>query len=433
MVLRSKFFHYMIPSVIAMWVFSIYTIVDGFFVANYTGVHQLAAVNLSTPFVTFLFAIAILFAVGAQTIIGILLGRGERNRANQLFTFTTVFILFFSILLTIVCQIHLDKIIVFLGAEEEYFSYAQDYLHIILYFAPFFILSYTFEVLVKIDGYPLTSIVGVLAASVCNIVLDYLFIARFQWDVKGAALATGLAQVLSAILFFLHFRMARGYLRFTSFSLQKQLRHLKTVLFIGFGEAISEMNQGVILFIFNLFILKFLGDQMIAPFAVINYISLLVSVTFAGIIQGAQPLISYYYGAKEKKKYLKIIKYSLLCVLISSLVFYALVFLFSHHLLGLFLEDPILTAKTVAPLRQFGLIFLLAGYSIFVAGAASAINRPKYSILINSCRGALILIPSLIFTIFVLGRDFFWYAAILSETINFILSLFVFRKLFLQK
>jgi len=214
MSLNKQFFKFVIPSIIAMWVFSIYTIVDGFFVANFAGELELSAVTIVVPYVNFLFAIAIITGVGSQTIIGIELGKGNKDEANKVFTFIILFILAFSVLLALIAIIFMDQIIGFLGADSTLFHLSHDYLSVIVFFSPFYIIAYAFEVLVKVDGFPRTAIIGAVSACVTNIILDYILIHKFQMGVRGAALATGIAQFLSCLIFFIHFRAAKGYLRF---------------------------------------------------------------------------------------------------------------------------------------------------------------------------------------------------------------------------
>lgn len=432
MVLRNKFFHYMIPSVIAMWVFSIYTIIDGFFVANYSGVNQLAAVNFASPFVTFLFAVAVLFGVGGQTFIGILLGKGQRQKANEFFSFLTSFVFFFALFFMLLCQCMIPFLLDLLGAEAAFAYDTEQYLRILLCFSPFFILSYTLEVLVKVDGFPRTAIFGVLSACLCNIFLDYIFLAQLHWGVRGAALATGLAQMLSTLIFFLHYLKRRGYLSFVSFSFREMAPYLKQILSIGMGEGIAELNFAAILFLFNHFIARYVGVEMIAPYAVINYITLFVSVTFIGICQGAQPLLSYYYGAGLGKHNRMISVYSLFCILLSSIFCYFITYFFSEELLSLFLDQKELIAISVKPLRIYALIYFVAGYNMFVSGMTCSIKKPKYSILINLDRGLIFLIISLVFTTQFLGGQWIWLSGFLAEILTFAISIPLLFKIFFQ-
>lgn len=431
MSLNRQFFKFVIPSIIAMWVFSIYTIVDGFFVANFAGEMELSAVTIVVPYVNFLFAIAIITGVGSQTIIGIELGKGNRDEANKVFTFIILFILAFSIVLSILGIIFMNQIIRFLGADSSLFNLSHQYLSVIVFFSPFYIIAYAFEVLVKVDGFPRTAIIGAVSACVTNIILDYILIDKFQMGVKGAALATGIAQFLSCLIFFIHFRSAKGYLRFVKIKMTASeiIQYLKTTVAYGFGEFISELNAATFVFIFNLFIIKYLSPEYLSAYAVINYMSLFASSTFQGVCHGTLPLLSYYHGSEEKEKSLKIIKMSFIFIFIVSLIMYAIAFFGARTQFEMFLENKNMISASIRPMRIYALMFLLAGHNLFIASLSSAIGDPKYSIIINILRGSVALFISIYLCVHLLGTRYLFFGAIISEFIVFLISLYSLNKM----
>lgn len=431
MSLNRQFFKFVIPSIIAMWVFSIYTIVDGFFVANFAGEMELSAVTIVVPYVNFLFAIAIITGVGSQTIIGIELGKGNRDEANKVFTFIILFILAFSIVLSILGIIFMNQIIGFLGADSSLFSLSHQYLSVIVFFSPFYIIAYAFEVLVKVDGFPRTAIIGAVSACVTNIILDYILIDKFQMGVKGAALATGIAQFLSCLIFFIHFRSAKGYLRFVKIKMTASeiIQYLKKTVAYGFGEFISELNAATFVFIFNLFIIKYLSPEYLSAYAVINYMSLFASSTFQGVCHGTLPLLSYYHGSEEREKSLKIIKMSFIFIFIVSLIMYAIAFFGARTQFEMFLENKNMISASIRPMRIYALMFLLAGHNLFIASLSSAIGDPKYSIIINILRGSVALFISIYLCVHLLGTRYLFFGAIISEFIVFLISLYSLNKM----
>ena len=431
MSLSRQFFKFVIPSIIAMWVFSIYTIVDGFFVANFAGEMELSAVTIVVPYVNFLFAIAIITGVGSQTIIGIELGKGNKDEANKVFTFIILFILAFSLCLSILGIVFMNQIISFLGADSSLFNLSHQYLSVIVFFSPFYIIAYAFEVLVKLDGFPRTAIIGAVSACVTNIILDYILIDKFQMGVKGAALATGIAQFLSCLIFFIHFRSAKGYLRFVKIKMTAAeiIQYLKTTVAYGFGEFISELNAATFVFIFNLFIIKYLSPEYLSAYAVINYMSLFASSTFQGVCHGTLPLLSYYHGSEEREKSLKIIKMSFIFIFIVSLIMYAIAFFGARTQFEMFLENKNMISASIRPMRIYALMFLLAGHNLFIASLSSAIGDPKYSIIINILRGSVALFISIYLCVHLLGTRYLFFGAIISEFIVFLISLYSLNKM----
>ena len=166
--LKSDFLRFIIPSIIAQWVFSLYTMVDGIFVARGVSEVALTAVNISMPFTTGLFSISILFAVGNSTIVAILLGQGEKERANEVFTQNVVLLCTLSVLITILVIVFLEPFARFLGATDNILSYAKTYIGTIAPFSMAYILSYSFETLIKTDGYPKLATIYVTSGSVLN-------------------------------------------------------------------------------------------------------------------------------------------------------------------------------------------------------------------------------------------------------------------------
>lgn len=205
MSLKAKFLKYMIPSVVSMWVFSLYTMVDGIFVARGVGETALAAVNISMPFVNFIFALSLMFSTGASTIIAVYLGKKDIDSANKIFTMNTVLIIIFSLLIMGGVLLNLEKVATMLGATASTMDYVKHYLGIIVLFNGFFMVSYSLEVIIKTDGFPILATCGVIISAISNVVLDYLFIMVFHWGVMGAAIATGLSQVFSTVFFLVHF------------------------------------------------------------------------------------------------------------------------------------------------------------------------------------------------------------------------------------
>lgn len=429
--LKQRFINYILPSTISLWVFSIYSIVDGFFVARFAGVAEFSSVSLVIPFVNVLFALAILFSIGAQTLIGIDLGQGKLAEARQLFTFIMRFVTGFALAIMLLGFLFMKPLLFVLGAQGEFFELSQAYLRIILLFSPFFIISYSFEVLVKIDGFPRVAVIGATTSCLTNVLLDYIFIAHCHWSVTGAALATGLAQFLSTFIYILHFQRKIGPLSFvkTNISWRKATRHLAEMIYIGLGEFISEFNAASILFIFNTFILRYLGEAYIAPYAVMNYIALFVSCTYQGVCHGTAPLLSYYYGRKDQSAQQQLRRYGFVTIFGLSLLAYGFTFFGGHTILSLFLKEARQVEAATPMLRHYALTFLLSGYNVFIAAIASAVKRPIYGILINLGRGSVFLLLALWLILSFLGQRAFFYAAPLAELLTFALAAYTFYQL----
>ena len=212
--LKSDFLRFIIPSIIAQWVFTLYTMIDGMFVARGVSEIALTAVNLSYPFVAGLFSISILFAVGTSTVVAILLGEKQGKKANEVFTQNIVVLIILSLVITAVVLLWLEPFALFLGATKSTLPYVKTYIGTLAPFAICFIISYSFEILIKTDGFPKSATIIVTMGAVLNCILDYFFVMVFHWGVFGAAFATGLSQAFVIIFYLRHFLKKLGVLSF---------------------------------------------------------------------------------------------------------------------------------------------------------------------------------------------------------------------------
>ncbi len=199
----KKFFKYAIPSVFSMWIFTIYTMVDGIFVAKGVGEEALAAINISMPLINMAFGLSILFAIGASTKVSFYKGKNDLKSANKTFTLSSFIVFIIGLLFTVIALLNMDSLINILGSTLETKNYVKEYLSILVLFFPLYMTSYHFEVLIKADGYPNKAVITMVVGALVNIFLDYLFVLVFKWGIQGAAIATGLSQLMSFSVFLL--------------------------------------------------------------------------------------------------------------------------------------------------------------------------------------------------------------------------------------
>lgn len=415
--LKSQFKKYVIPSVSAMWVFSLYSMVDGIFVSKGVGSDALAAVNISTPYINTIFALSILFSTGATTIVSMTLGNGDNRKANEYFTLNTVVLVVLSAIIIALSLLNLDKLVVFLGATSSTITYVKEYLGTIILFVGFYIVSYSLEVLIKSDGYPHLSTIGVTISAITNIVLDYIFVLKLDYGVEGAALATGIARILSFSFFFIHFLRKKGKLQFVRFKFDFSI--VRRILLIGIPDFATEVSMAVIILIFNQSILKVIGEEALVSYSVICYINTLVLTTMMGISQGIQPICSYYYGKKDKESVLSILEMGLKSVRISSIIIFFVVVIFTNKIVSMFISnsDKELFSYTVNILRIFSVSFLIMGYNVIVSGFCVAVDKTMLAGIVSLGRGIVIITLSLIIMILLFGDDGIWISTFVSELI----------------
>ena len=426
--LLSNFIRFSTATIASLMVFSLYSIVDGLFVARGVGEYAMSAVNLAVPFMNAMFSIALLFAVGTSTIIAIYLGEGKGENANSLFTQNAVLLLVLGVVMSILVIVFLEPFALLLGAEEMTLPYVKDYLLGLAPFAFCFMVSYNMEILVKTDGHPRVALLTVITGCLANCVLDYVAIFILDWGIFGAAVATGVSQLLTVVLYLRHFMSKRSTFHFTRFRFDFSI--YRRLLPIGVSDSLTELCNGVMIFLFNHTILRCIGERGLVSYTIIAYANTLIINTTMGISQGAQPLISFHYGRKDEDSCRKLLKYGLISAAAVSIGCFVVLWIFAPQLTQAFLglEDLALNDYTVDAFRRYGVSYLLLGFNVFIGGYLTARERPRGAIAISTGRGLIVQAMALLALAAALGGDAIWFAPVISEVLVLVLSLVRLRK-----
>lgn len=427
--IKTRFMKYVVPSVAAMWVYTIYTMVDGMFVARGVGTTALAAVNISMPFINTAFALGILFAVGASTKASIYKGQGDMEKANKVFTVSTVTVFSLALIVAIAALLNLERLAMMLGADETTLPYVKDYLGIIIPFVVCYMTSYNLEVLIKADGYPQKAIVTTLAGAATNIVLDYVFVMVFHWGIKGAAIATGISQLMTLSIFLAHFLSKKSGFSFVK--IQWKFKEVVSMAKIGVADSVTEFSVGAIIFLFNNTLIRVSGNDGVVIYTVIAYVSQLILMTMMGINQGMQPLVSYYHGREEHKIHKYILRIALIVAGTASLAAFVWGVLYPNPVVAVFIDrgaDALLYENAVNAFKLFSFSFLPLGIVVILAGYFTALERPKSAMTISICRGLVLVVISLIIMTMLFGEIGIWLSMGVSETIALILAVTMYKR-----
>lgn len=420
---KKQFFKFVIPSVVSMLVFNLYTMVDGIYVARFVGEHALSAVNISMPYVNFIFAFSILFSVGTSTVVAIFRGENNMKSANETFTRNTIFLTVCALIITLLALVFQNELALFLGASEVTLPYVHDYLGVLIWFTFFFIVSYSMEVLVKTDGFPKLATAAVSVGAVTNIVMDYVLVVHVGMGIRGAAIATGLSQVLTFTVFTIHFLGKRGTIHWCKTTMD--LSVYKRIIPIGTADFITELSAGTIIFLFNHAILKHIGDNGVVTYTVITYIYNIVMMTFTGISQGMQPLVSFYRGRREENTCRLFLRYALYSTFAMSMLALAICLFMTPALVSIFIDASRaeLFTYTVHAFRIYSLCYLVIGYNILCSGYFAAVEKSGYSFAISLLRGFVLIAAS----IWIMGELFqgegIWYATLVCESSTLVVSI----------
>ena len=415
--LFKKFLKFTIPSIVSMWIFSLYSMVDGMFVAWGVGEHALTAVNLSLPFVSLIFTLGILLATGTSTVLSIALGQGDVEKARNYFNQNLFVVIVTTLVLSVVVLLNLDWVAHFLGSAPENHHLVKEYVGVIAAFSVFFTVSYNLEVQVKADGAPHVSIIGVTSCGLMNVLLDYIFVMHFHWGVWGAALATGLSQATSTLVFVVYFLTHRYPLRFGKF--KPDFGAYRRIIPLGTADGLSELSNGFVMFLFNHIIQRVIGLDALVSYTIIGYVNTLVLNCMIGIAHGIQPLSSYHLGAGERPICHRFLTYGVRFVAVLAVFFFGACQLFAGPIVGFFLShDSAMFASSVAALRMYSTAFLLLGFNVVVSGFFTAMDHPVPSLTISFGRGLVFISGCLMVMSTLFGATGIWLTPLVSETIT---------------
>ncbi len=426
--LKRDFFKFIVPCVINLIVFSLYSIVDGIFVSRYVGAYGLASINICHPFLSVLFCIGILLAVGASTLIADALGRKDTDYACFVFSENLIVTVIIGIVISALVYFFLTPFSMFLGADADTYIYTREYLGTLGWFSISFILEYSLEFLVKTDGNPILSLVAVISSSLINIFLDYVFVAVFSLGVFGAALATGISQVLATVVFLAYILTAKDGL-FTFKRFKWDFSVYKKLIPLGVADGSLEICSAIILWIYNRIIRGKYGADGIAAYTVVAYVNNLVFNMEIGVSQGMQPLVSYYHGAKDKASAQKLYKHALVFEMVLSVIVFACVLFFAGNISQMFIkEDNSIADISSKWLRIVSLSFPIIGFNIVSGGYLTAMLKPRKSIIISLLRAFFAQVIVLFTLYFVFGAGSVFYTAVIAEFVVLFVSISFVKK-----
>lgn len=424
----KNFIKYVSLNVIGMIGLSFYILADTFFVSKALGSTGLAALNFSISLYSIIHGTGLMIGIGAATAYVLKRSKNKQEDANKTFTTAIKIGIIIGIVFLIVGQLFSREISFLLGADNTTADYSSTYLKIIFTFAPFFILNNIFLAFVRNDNGPKLAMAGMLIGSFSNIILDYIFMFPLGGGMFGAALATGLAPVISLLVLSIHY-----FNKSNTFNLVKcklKLKEIKNIFSLGLSSFINEVSSGIVLITFNLVILSISGNIGVAAYGVVANLALIVIAIFTGIAQGIQPLTSRAYGKKDKFELNKILKYSVITSIGLSTIIYVFTFVFSENLINIFNSENNIELMNIAikGLRIYFIGFFFTGINILAAAYFSATEQSKKAFFISICRGFLIIIPMVILLSSILNMNGVWLSFVVTDLVVCIMTMILLLK-----
>ena len=409
------------PSIIMMIFMSLYSIVDGFFIAQYVDSMALSAANIVYPAVSILLAVGIMFGTGGSAVVAAKIGQGKQEEANRNFSALTLTTLIIGILGAVLGNLFCRQICSLLGATPVLMDYGTAYLRTILSFAPVCLLQALFQSFFVTAGRPGLGLSLTVSAGITNMLLDYLFVVPLHLGVAGAALATGLGQCIPAVAGILYFTFARKGLRFTRPEFSKGL--LSTSCFNGSSEMVSNLSAAVVTYLFNMLMLKFEGEIGVAAITAILYGQFLFVALYLGYSIGVAPVFSFNYGSRNKQRLIRLYRISIRFVVISSVII-ALVAAFGSPVISaVFMQKGTYGFElTRHGGYLFSIAYLFCGTNIVASGIFTALSDGKTSALISFLRTFVFIVLSALLLPLVLGTNGVWLSIPVAEFLTLFIS-----------
>ncbi len=420
----GRLLRFTMPSVAMMIFTSIYSVVDGFFVSNFAGKTPFAAVNLIMPVLIILGAIGFMFGTGGSAIVAKCFGEGDSEKANRYFSLFVYITFGAGVVLAALGITFIRPIAVLLGAEGELLKNCIIYARIILITLPFYVLQQLFQSFLITAEKPKLGLAVIVSAGVTNMILDAILVILLPQEYKlaGAAIATAISEIIGGGVPLLYFSKQNSSilkLGRTSFEGRAVLKACTN----GSSELMTSVSMSLVAMLYNMQLMKYAGENGIAAYGVMMYVSMIFSGVFIGYAVGTAPVVSYHFGAQNHAELRNLLKKSLTIILIFAFCMVAASQLLAQPLAWVFVGyDAQLMAMTVSGFRIFATAFLLMGFSIYGSSFFTALNDGLTSALIAFLRtlvfecSAVLLLPG------IFGINGIWSSVVVAECMSVTLT-----------
>lgn len=410
------------PSIGTMVFLSLYTIVDGIFLARTTGTLALSALNMSWPCMSLMFGLCAMVAAGGSAVVVKKMGEGKSEEAQRNFSALTAIMILMGGAIALGGILCLDSIVGLTGCSNQQAPYCRDYLWMLFSFAPAFCLQFLFQTFFIAAGKPGMGLWVILAAGITNMVMDYVLMVPLHMGISGAGLATGLGCSVTALVGLVYFTFQRKgtlYLRRPILKLGEFLR----VCTNGSSEMVTHMALVVTGYLFNISFLHYLGEDGVAALAVVFYFEFLFSAAYAGYANGVAPVISYKFGAKDRPQLRAAVRKSLCAIGVAALLLYIIPLTTISYTMPLFLpEEGNVRTLATHGFYLYAPAFLFMGFNIFASTHFTALSNGVVSAVISFGRTFAILTMCILLLPLLIGPNGLWLAIPVSELLGAVLA-----------
>ena len=418
---------YSVPAIIGMLVNALYNVVDRIFIGNIPGVGPLAitGVGVTMPIMSITLAFAMLIGIGCTTNISIKLGQGKKEDAQKIIGNGITLSIIISLILSIIGIVFGNQILHLFGASDQTLYYAKSYIYIILAGTVFNTLGFTLNNTIRGDGNPKLAATIMVVGCITNVILDAVLIFVFNLGIQGAAIATVISQIVTALWGLMYYVKGKSNLTFEKSSLKLDKSLVKSIIAIGIAPFSMQIATSLVQVISNTALKMYGGDLAIGAMATISSISMIFLMPIFGLNQGSQPIIGFNYGAKQYDRANKAFKISALISIVILTAGWVLVQLSPETVIGMFNKDPKLMDISVNGIRIYLFMIPIIGISITGSNYIQSVGKAKIATVLSLLRQVILLIPMILILPNFFGLNGVWYASPISDFLSTAITAYI--------
>ena len=430
--IMSLLFEFSVPAIVGMLINALYNVVDRIYVGQGVGTHAISALALVFPIQLIIFGFIMLIGVGGAALISISLGQKNKERAEHIVGNGFVLLIAVGLIAAILGLLFIKQILIIVGTTNENIEYAKNYLSIIFYFIIFQFIGYGLNNFIRSEGNPFRSMLSMIAGAVTNIILDPIFIFGFKMGVKGAAIATGISFIVTAVWNFSYFIKGKGLLRIRTKHLIPDIKVSTSIVKIGMAPFLMQLVGSALGIILNNQIKNY-GLEYVslgqAAIGVIQGFNMLFFMPMLGINMGSQPIIGYNYGAKQFNRVKKTLQYSIFGALILTFACFLMCEIFPSFIFKSFnSNDDELIRFGSNVMRTIMIFFPLLGIYVISSNYFQSIGKPKMSLILGLARPLFFLMPLLIILPKLFGLNGVWISIPIADLCSALLTVLLMLK-----
>ena len=406
---------YAVPAIIAMTASSLYNMVDSIFIGHGVGTMAISGLALTFPLMNLAAAFGSLVGVGAATLISVKLGQKDYDTAQRVLGNVFVLNILLGVAFTVIVMAFLDPILYFFGGSDETVGYARDYMYIILLGNTITHLYLGLNAVLRSSGHPQKAMYATIATVIINTILDPVFIYGFGWGIRGAAMATIVAQIISLMWQLWIFSSKEELLHFHRGIFRLKRKIVFDSLAIGMSPFLMNMAACFIVILINQGLKKYGGDLAIGAFGIVNRLVFIIVMIVMGLNQGMQPIAGYNFGAKQYERVTKTLKLTIIYATGVTTFGFIIGMLFSDTVVGIFTSDAELIELSAKGLRIVVMFFPIIGFQMVTANFFQSIGMASKAIFLSLTRQMVVLLPCLLILPRFFGAAGVWYSMPISD------------------